>query len=358
MTPLDALREFFARHPRILEWGVASTNRPPNSDHLKAWVDKGYHGSMDYMSTRIQERMSPRDFHPWAKSTIVFSFPYARPLGGRPKDYDKENQTTIKSYRVASYAGQTDYHKEARNLIHDAEIFLKTHLDNPSLPFYGFVDTAPVFERDLASEAGLGWRGKNCCTLNRTHGSAFHLAGFFLDLELPQSTPIEEFCGGCTRCIDQCPTEAFLGPGIMDANKCISYWTIEAKEAISPNLSNRFGGWIFGCDTCQDVCPWNHKSIEAGKATETNSIFPESGLEWIRLLRKSGGFQSRFKRSPLTRAGRKSLLRNLAIAAVNLKDTSLLPAFIELLPEENDPEIRKQIEFTIQKLKNLEENKI
>lgn len=361
---LEALREFFAGRPRILEWGIAPARPTPNAERLRAWVDKGHHGGMEYMAARLQERVDPQSFHAWAESAVVFAFPYARPLGDAGSEGGGADGRGGESrYRIAAYAGATDYHDEARMLLREAEAFLKERTGRADLRFYGFADTAPVFERDLASEAGLGWRGKNCCTLNRDHGSAFHLSGFFLDTELPCSPPLEDFCGGCTRCLDQCPTGAFLGPGQLDANKCISYWTIEAKSELPQDLTEKFGGWIFGCDICQEVCPWNHKSMQAARKERGSlrdqggiseaRIFPESGVAWLKLLRKGGGFQSRFKRSPLTRAGRKSLVRNVAVAAANLGDLSLLEPLLEMLPEENDPAVRLEIEKAVARLRRL-----
>lgn len=337
---LEALQKFFSNQPKILSWGIASTQPTPNATRLKAWVDHNYHAGMDYMSARLVERMEPTSFKAWAHSIVVFSFPYARPLA------DAKNNSSQAKYRVAAYAGNGDYHHLARALLNEAEDFLKKFLSSPDLPFYGFVDTAPVFERDLATEAGLGWRGKNACTLNRTHGSAFHLAGFFLPHPLTTSPPIEDFCGGCTLCIDQCPTNAFIGPGQLDANKCISYWTIEAKSPPPPKLSEEFGGWIFGCDICQEVCPWNHKALKKN----TQEIFPENGVEWLKVLRKGGGFQSRFKHSPLMRAGRKSMLRNVANAGANLNDHSILKPLQEILLEEEDPTVKSEIGNAISRL--------
>ena len=335
---LGALRAFFASEPRVLDWGIAPARPSPRSDLLRAWVMEGRHAGMAYMAERLAERADPRAFHAWAESAVVFAFPYARPLS-----------PASGGYRVAAYAQGPDYHGIARGILAAAEAHLRADPRTSALRFYGFVDTAPVFERDLASEAGLGWRAKNCCTLNREAGSAFHLAGFFLDLGLPPSAPVEDFCGGCTRCLEACPTGAFLAPGRLDANKCISYWTIEAKGALPEALSERFGGWIFGCDVCQEVCPWNRKRLAAPGAPAPAG-FPAAGPEWAALLSKGGGFQSRFKGSPLTRAGRRALMRNLAAAARNLGDASMEGPLREALPEEDDPAVRKEIEKALERL--------
>jgi epoxyqueuosine reductase len=339
---LAALRAFFSSRPDVLDWGIAPARATPRSDLLRSWIDEGRHAGMGYMAARLAERCDPKSFHPWAESAVVFAIPYARPLS-----------PAASGYKVAAYAQGPDYHHLARAILSAVEAHLRADASTAHARFYGFVDTAPVFERDLASEAGLGWRAKNCCTLNRQAGSAFHLAGFFLDVALPPSAPIEDFCGGCTRCLDACPTGAFAGPGRLDANKCISYWTIEDKGALPADLADRFGGWIFGCDVCQEVCPWNRKRLAAPGASAPGA-FPATGPEWAALLRKGGGFQSRFKGSPLTRAGRRSLLRNLAVAARNLRDTSMEEPLGALLPEEDDPAVRAEIERTLEALRGPE----
>jgi epoxyqueuosine reductase len=332
---LAALRGFFAAEARVLDWGIAPARPTPRSDLLRSWVQEGLHADMGYMAARLAERADPQAFHPWAESAVVFAVPYARPLSPAAP--------APTGYRVAAYAQGPDYHSTARGILAAAEAHLRADPVTAGVRFYGFADTAPVFERDLASEAGLGWRAKNCCTLNRKAGSAFHLAGFFLDVALPASAPVEDFCGGCTRCLDACPTGAFVAPGKLDANKCISYWTIEDKGRLPEGLSDRFGGWIFGCDICQEVCPWNRKRL-AGPEAGYPEGFPADGPGWAALLRKGGGFQSRFKGSPLTRAGRRALLRNLAVAARNLRDTSMAGPLRDLLPAEEDPAVRIEIE--------------
>ena len=149
------------------------------------------------------------------------------------------------------------------------------------------------------------------------------LAGFFLDVDFEAySTPQEDFCGGCTACLEACPTNAFVAPGRLDASKCLSYWTIEAKGDVPSDIAEKSGSWIFGCDVCQEVCPWNHKHIKKS-TTSTPKNLPQTGLDWLTLLRKGGGFQSRFKDSPLTRAGRRSLLRNVLIALRNNPQTNI-----------------------------------
>ena len=346
---LEALGRFFTEHHSVLEWGVAPARPGPNAERLRNWVGEGYHGSLGYMAERLREREDPKAYLPWAESAVMFAFPYGAPLGAGTGPY-----------QVSAYARAGDYHAAGRALLREVEDFLRMETGLGEILFRGFVDTAPVFERDLASEAGIGWRGKNCCTLNRKHGSAFHLAGFFLDIPLAASAPVEDFCGGCTRCLDACPTGAFVAPGRLDSAKCISYWTIEAKGEVPSGLSGNFGGWIFGCDICQEVCPWNRKpKLAAAGAFEarrpgTDAAWPQDGTAWLSLLRKGGGFQSRFKGSAILRAGRKAMLRNLAIAAGNLSDTSMREPLSAALSDEDDPALAAELKRTIQRLSDSE----
>jgi epoxyqueuosine reductase len=272
---------------------------------------------------------------PWAKSVVLFSLKQPVPFG-----------TGTGDFQVAAYALGEDYHHVARRILRDLETVVRgTHASPvPQNPprFQGFCDTMPVFERDWAAEAGLGWRGKNACLIHKKHGSGFLLAGFFLDVDLEVSpAPAPDFCGGCTACLDACPTDAFVAPGRLDANKCISYWTIEAKGAIPPALSEKFGNRIYGCDVCQEVCPWNHKH-KAGDAAPEG--WPRTANEWLGLLRKGGGFQSRFKTAPLPRAGRRALLRNVLIAMRNT-GKELSPEWRRILEaEEEDPVVRGELD--------------
>jgi epoxyqueuosine reductase len=343
----DRLSAFFATQPRVLEWGVVSLGAPsPNADHLASWVEQGLHGDLGYMENNLEKRRSPQALVPWARSVVLFSLEQPAPFG-----------TDTGDFRVAAYALGEDYHHLARRILRDVETLVRAEglppLQNPPR-FQGFCDTMPVFERDWAAEAGLGWRGKNACLIHNRHGSGFLLAGFFLDAVLEAApAPAKDFCGGCTACLDACPTDAFVAPGRLDAGKCISYWTIEAKGAIPPALSEKFGDRIYGCDVCQDVCPWNHKAKK--RAAEAAALSGESPAptewprladEWLGLLRKGGGFQSRFKTAPLPRAGRRSLLRNVLIALRNT-GAGLSEEWRAILEaEEDDPVVREELART------------
>jgi len=329
-----ALGDFFRAQPRVLEWGIVRLGSPlPNAEKLKDWVGQGMHAGLRYMEERLEERQSPTKLFPWAKTAVLFSLRQPVPFG-----------TDTGPFHIAAYALGEDYHHVARRILNDAEKHLEAcrmvaPSGYPTVRFAGFCDTWPVFERDLAAEAGLGWRGKNATLIHRQHGSGFLLAGFFLDVDLEQNKfPAQDFCGGCTACLDQCPTEALIEPGRLDASKCISYWTIEAKGEIPEAISVKTNGWIFGCDICQDVCPWNRKSKKA-LSTDLPQNQPLTSRQWLNLLSRGGGFQSRFKNTPLLRAGRRALLRNVLIALRQESHADVGDLLAELTREETDPVI-------------------
>lgn len=343
---------FFAGQERVLDWGMVPLDAPPpNAGNLRAWVNEGLHAGLRYMEENLDKRADPRALFPWAKSAVLFLIRQPMPFGA-----------DTGAFRVASYALGEDYHLVARGFLDGAKTALsqafsvrdaRTEEKIPpsgepgrELRFSGFCDTWPVFERDLAAEAGLGWRGKNATLLNRKHGSGFLIAGFFLDVAVPEKPEAaRDFCGGCTACLDACPTDAFVAPGRLDANRCISYWTIEHKGAIPEELAARFGDRVFGCDTCQDVCPWNRKAARAAAspAPLLPDGWPRSAGDWLALLRKNGGFRSAFRGTPLPRAGRKALLRNLLIAMRNT-GTKLTEEWRErLAAEEEDEAVRRML---------------
>jgi epoxyqueuosine reductase len=330
----EALQKFFSARSEILEWGVARIDGPlPNAERLSDWVAQGMHAGLRYMEENLEKRKSPARLFPWARSAVVFSLRQPAPFGADTGEF-----------RVAAYALGEDYHRLARLLLGAAEQALR-EATGEGIRFHGFCDTWPVFERDLAAEAGLGWRGKNACLIHPRHGSGFLLAGFFTDLELgTPAVPLQDFCGQCTACLDQCPTGALTEPGRLDANKCIGYWTVESKGDIPNDIARQHGDWIFGCDICQDVCPWNHKAKKTAGPASSPEGWPKTAREWLGLLRQGGGFQSRFRHTPLLRAGRKGLLRNVLIALQNRSGRHVRDQIESLAGEENDPGLRKEIE--------------
>lgn len=338
--------DFFKAEPRVLEWGfvplAAEKGPAPHAPQLRAWVAQGLHADLGYMEKRLDERADARVFAPWARTAVLFSV-------RQPAPFDPDRGTASpQSLRVAAYARGKDYHRVCHRIMDRLEEQLAVIA--PHVRFERFCDTAPVFERDLAAEAGLGWRGKNATLLHRTHGSGFLIAGFLLDVDAsifgdpPAPTP--DFCGGCTACLTACPTDAFVAPGSLDAGKCISYWTIEHKGVIPSDLSARFGNWIYGCDACQDACPWNRKPARRHAAELAENPhpadeplapgdWPRTAEEWLSLLRRNGGFRSLMRHTPLKRAGRRMLIRNVLIAMRN-SGTELNDEWRAILRAEED----------------------
>lgn len=321
---------------RILDWQGLSLDSEllshyPHAPQLQQWLDQGYHGTMSFMENHLDIRTDLRNLEPGAQTVVQFLIAYPAPL----IPYRELEATQAGGHPlVSSYAQGPDYHDFARQILTDLKSYLELQSGGEISVFRPFTDSAPVFERDLAQILGLGWLGKNACLINREHGSAFFLSGFVTDLKLEDSEPFgiqpaQDFCGGCTRCIDACPTEAIESPGVIRAKDCISYYTIEHKGPLEPSQGSDLSDWIFGCDICQQVCPWNHKSIQKSEDEDRASSaeaagWPKSAEEWLALVALGGGFKSKMKKTPLYRGGRKKILRNLCWYAQNQKNPGLI----------------------------------
>ena len=278
--------------------GVAAARRlTEEEDRLKSWLKKGYQGTMQYMENHLEKRLDPTLLVPGAKSVICFLYNYY-PEGRQNPDAPK----------VAKYAWGEDYHRVIKDKLYD----LVAELQTESGPIEGriFVDSAPVMERQWATLAGLGWTGKNSLLLRKGIGSYFFIASIICDLELEPDTPASSHCGTCTACIDACPTQAIVQDGVIDASKCISYLTIERKSDIPDVFQPNMEGFVFGCDICQDVCPWNHFS-----SPHTEARFVAG--EWINWNMNAwqnmdeSAFDEQFDLSAITRAGYAKIRKNL-----------------------------------------------
>lgn len=267
---------------------------------LESWLNKGFHSGMDYMQRNFELRVNPQKLVPGAKSVITFLYNYF------PEEMQKENKP-----KIAKYAFGNDYHTVIKKKLNELLLILKERIGK--IEGRGFVDSAPVLERSWAQRSGMGWIGKNGNLITKQHGSFFFIATFITDLELEYDRPfVKDFCGTCTKCIDHCPTGAILPNKEIDANRCISYYTIELKEMLIPNtLSGKFDNWMFGCDTCQDVCPWNRfskpHSEPAFKALP--EILNLSSNEWMSM--SEDRFRDAFRDSPLKRSKWQGIQRNL-----------------------------------------------
>ncbi len=338
MTSPDPVRQtfdvFFATEPDVLAWGLAKAGEAPHASELTAWVAEGFHAGLSYMEKNLPERRNPRLRLGWAETLLLFSLRQPRPFARHPGPF-----------AVAAYAQGSDYHDKARGIL--ARLAKTMASKFPEMRIDPFVDTAPVFERDFAAAAGLGWRGKNACLISPRHGSGFLLAGALLDAQLEPSGPQQDFCGACTACLDACPTGALTSPGKLDARLCLSHATIEHKGEFPESLAPKLSGWIFGCDICQSVCPWNRKHSKDDATpitTPSGHPWPQGARDWLGLLRKGGGFQSAFKGTPLQRAGRKAMLRNVLLVLSQNPAPSLLPLLESLREEEEAESVLKPLD--------------
>jgi epoxyqueuosine reductase len=277
-----------------------------DAKRLEKWLNKGFHGKMQYMENHFDMRVDPQKLVPGAKSVITLMLNYF------PNELPKNNHI-----KVAKYAFGKDYHDVIRAKLKEFLHIINTTIGE--INGRGFVDSAPVLERAWATKSGLGWIGKNGNLINKQSGSFYFIATLIVDIELLYDNPFaKDYCGTCTKCIDHCPTEAILPNKEIDGSKCISYYTIELKDAlIDENMKGKFDNWMFGCDTCQDVCPWNRFSKPT---TEINfspipAILNFTTQQWEELTEES--FKIIFKDSPLKRSKFKGIQRNLQFLKPN-----------------------------------------
>ena len=322
--------------------GIAGLDLATHETHLQRWLDAGYHGEMEYMAAHGSKRSHPEELVPGTLRVISLRMDY---LPG-DTEMSKRLSEPEKAY-ISRYALGRDYHKLIRKRIQQ----LAERIQQLIGPFgyRAFVDSAPVLEKAIAEQAGLGWIGKNTLVLNRKAGSWFFLGELFIDLPLPADAPhASEHCGSCSACLDICPTAAFVGPYRLDARRCISYLTIELKGAIPVELRSLIGNRVFGCDDCQIVCPWNRFA----RPTSQGDFQPRHQLdnaELATLFRwTEEEFLSRTEGSPLRRTGYQNWLRNLAVGLGNAP--SSIPVLEALEARRDDPSelVREHVEWALE----------
>lgn len=301
-----------AQHTRLLKEeairlgfsfvGISKAERmDEEARRLETWLNRGYQGKMQYLENHFDKRVDPTLLVPDAKSVVTLMYNYHNP----------EQQSDPDAPKIAQYAYGKDYHFVVKDKLKTLLQYLNQKIGKISGRC--FVDSAPVLERDWAKRSGVGWIGKNTLLIHPKAGSYFFLAELIIDLPLVADSPIKDFCGRCTRCIDACPTDAISSEGyVMDGSKCISYVTIELKEAIPSDFVGKMDNWMFGCDICQEVCPWNRF---AEKHQEPD-FMPHPDLlklkkdDWLELTEDV--FKSVFKKSAVKRTKFKGLQRNIA----------------------------------------------
>ncbi len=285
--------------------GIAAASPADPEDHLGNWLRHGFHADMEWIARTKTLRQDVTLKLPGTNSVIMVARNY----------YAPDSESTRQTGRIARYARGRDYHTILFPLLKRLAAFLNTLQEG--ILSYAEVDTGPVLERTWAARAGLGWIGKNGLLIRKNGGSWYFLGAILTTLELPPDPPLPDYCGQCRACLDACPTNALIEPRILDAQKCIAYHTIENRGEIPESLHSAMGAWIFGCDLCQEACPWNRFA----EITTESQFLPQSGIacpdleELLQL--DEAAFKKRFKHSPLLRAKHSGILRNARIARAN-----------------------------------------
>jgi epoxyqueuosine reductase len=326
-----------ARHLGFQLVGVTHPGPPSHFQNYLDWLGDERHGQMAYLATERARlrRADPLQILPECKSILLLGVRYPTP-------------PPVESYpagkfrgKVASYAWGDDYHDVLPDRLRDVVSFIEEQVGS-AISHRWYTDTGPILERDLAQRAGLGWIGKNTCLIHPQQGSYFLLAEILLGVELEPDKPfLADHCGTCSRCLDACPTACILPDRTIDARRCISYLTIELKGTIPIDLRSQMGEWIFGCDICQQVCPWNQRfaAPEADPSFAPRPDLPSPNLlEALNLSAQE--FNRKFKGSPLKRAKRRGYLRNVAIALGNSGDERAVPDLARSLKKDPEPLLR------------------
>lgn len=266
---------------------------------LEKWLKENRHGEMQYMAKNFEKRLDPRLLVDGAKSVISVLYNY----------YTDKKQIDVETPKISKYAYGEDYHVVVKDKLYQLFEFIKEQFGE--INGRVFVDSAPVMDKVWAKKSGLGWIGKNSNLINKQQGSFFFIGELILDLELPEDGPIKDYCGSCTKCIDACPTEAIIEPYVVDGSKCISYFTIELKNEIPQDVKGKFENWIFGCDICQDVCPWNRfsKPHNEPRFEPALSLLEMTKKDFENLTEET--FNKVFKKSAVKRTKFNGLKRNI-----------------------------------------------
>ena len=305
--------------------GFAPAGPTPHADHLDAWLASGSHGTMAWLEKSPAFRKDIRGRYPWAKTFVVLNIDY-------PAELPDKLPAKSALPGIARYARGPDYHETYAPKLKQLQDEIQ-RMGGPESKALWYQDTGPFLERAIAQQAGLGWVGKNTMLIDPARGSWSLLALVVTSLELPVDVPGTDHCGHCTRCLDACPTDAFPAPYRLDAKRCISYLTIEHKGPMDMALREGVGNWLFGCDICNEVCPWNSKAPKTAP-----QISPElAGLTLARVLTaKPEHLLKRIAGTPMERTGASRMIRNAAVVAGNLKDETLLPSLEQALRTDDE----------------------
>jgi epoxyqueuosine reductase len=319
--------------------GITLPAPPPHWSKFQDWLAGGRNASMTYLAD--PRRADARLLLPECRSILVLALPYPNPANINP--------ASTRTGQIASYARGIDYHLLTTELLEELAESIQ-QLAGVSFPYRCCCDSAPLLERDLAQQAGLGWIGKNTCLIHPRQGSAFFLAELLLGIDLKPDSPFtEDRCGTCRRCLDACPTGCILPDRTLEAGRCLSYLTIENKGEIPTDLRPKIGTWLFGCDICQHVCPWNQRPLTAcdPRLLPRPGIPPENLLEDLVLDRQA--FSQKYKNSPLLRAKWTGYFRNACIVLGNIQDPSAI-ALLMQLRDIGDPLVKDHAEWALARI--------
>lgn len=330
--------------------GIAPVQDFPELARFPQWIAEGRAGEMKYLESRNEagqlRRASLKSAFPWARSVVVCAVNYntAHPYSTQVHD---DTRGWISRYAWS----REDYHDSVLRRLRDVESKLKELWLPEQIETLSYVDTGPIIERVYAKYAGIGWLGKNTCLINQQTGSWLFLGVIITSLELTPDLPASDRCGTCTRCIEACPTSAFIAPHQLDSNRCIAYLTIEKRGPIPEELRTGIGHQVFGCDICQDVCPWNRKSPASDKSEfQPREGFVSPALAWLAEISEEE-FREVFRESPVKRAKRNGLRRNALVAIGNSGDSSLT-GVAERAMNDPDPAVSEAAQWASKRLKN------
>lgn len=314
--------------------GIAVAGPADGFDRFVGWLDDGFHGEMGYLREQAEARRHPESILPSVRSVVMVGLDDTVPAADTPVPA-LPRSVDMNAGKIARFAVGRDYHLAIWRRLDGLQAWLENAL--PGSRTRGVADSAPLLERDFARRAGLGWVAKNTMLINKVRGSYIMLGAMLTDAELTPDEPhTAAHCGTCTACLDACPTDAFVSPGVLDARRCISYLNIEVKGPIPSQLREGVGEWLYGCDVCQDVCPWNRKRRTDTLAVDSRQVLGMDAAEFKRV----------FGATTMTRVHRAGLARNAAIVLGNSGDESALPALRRAL-EDPDASVREAAAWAI-----------
>ncbi len=332
--------------------GIAPVEQFGELDYFPEWIAAGHHGEMRYLESRTDggelKRSSIQRAAPWAKSVIVCALNY-----NTDQPYSTEFNDPTRGW-ISRYAwGQRDYHDVILPKLRELENKIQEVANEPNARFWSYVDTGPIVERVLAQHAGIGWVGKNTCIINQELGSWLFLGVILTSIEIAPDLPAPDRCGTCTRCLQACPTDAFLDAYKLDASKCISYLTIEKRGSLPEDLRQGMQNHVFGCDICQDVCPWNNRTNRPAAITSKPEFQPRPALvnpslEKLTTLTEED-FRELFRASPIKRTKRTGIRRNAVVAMGNSGNKRFVP-LLQRLAEDEDPVVAEHARWALDRL--------